>query len=88
MQLSDIEVVQQERVRLQTFEDTMRMAGIDYDIIVDMFDYTWELFDDLEKAVERHDKNDTVLLNSLNDTVKSDSIVYHFKVGAELTRAT
>lgn len=73
-------MVQQERVRLQSFEDTMRMVGIDYDIIIDMFDFTWELFDDLQRAVERGDKNEAVLLDSLNDEIKSNSIVYHFKV--------
>lgn len=58
----------------------MKMAGIDYDILVEMFDFTWELFDDLQKAVERQGKDDSVLLDTLNDTNKSDSIVYHFKV--------
>ena len=58
----------------------MRAVGIDYDIIIDMFDYTWELFDAIKTAVGRGDKSDTVLLEAMNEQGKSDSIVYHFKV--------
>ena len=58
----------------------MRAANIDYDIIVDMFDYTWELFDAIKSAMEHGDTNEAVLLQSLNDENISNSIVYHFKV--------
>ena len=75
----DLGLITQELVRLQSFEQTMRAVGIDYDIIIDMFDYTWELFDALKAAAEQGDKNEAVLLESLNDENKSDSIVYHFK---------
>lgn len=77
----DVGFITQEKVRLQSFEQTMRAVGIDYDIIVDMFDYTWDLFDDILKAVERGDRTDSVLLESMNDENKSNSIVYHVKVG-------
>ena len=60
----------------------MRAAGIDYDIIIDMFDYTWELFDALKAAVERGDTNETALLQTLNEENISNSIVYHFKVSS------
>ncbi|KIW82436.1 hypothetical protein Z517_05463 [Fonsecaea pedrosoi CBS 271.37] len=73
-------LITQELVRLRSFEQTMRSVGIDYDIIIDMFDYTWELFDALKSAVERRDINEAVLLNSLNDENISNSIVYHFKM--------
>ena len=58
----------------------MRAVGIDYDIIVDMLDYTWEFFDDVLKAADCGDKHDAVLFESMNDENKSNSIVYHFKV--------
>lgn len=58
----------------------MRAVGVDYDIIVDMFDYTWELFAAVKAAAERGDKNDRVLLEIMNDAPMSDSIVYHFKM--------
>lgn len=77
----DLGLITQERVRLQSFEQTMRAVGIDYDIIIDMFDYTWELFDAIKEAIEKGNKNEAVLLDCMNDQPKSDSIVYHFKVG-------
>ena len=77
---ADVNFVIQEEVRLRSHEQTMRSAGIDYDIIIDMFDYTWELFDAIKTAIERGDSNEAVLLQSLNDENVSNSIVYHFKV--------
>ncbi|EXJ77644.1 hypothetical protein A1O3_09872 [Capronia epimyces CBS 606.96] len=75
-----IGLIDQELVRLQSFEPTMRAVGVDYDIIMDMFDYTWELFSAIKAAAERGDKSDHVLLEIMNDGPKSDSIVYHFKM--------
>lgn len=51
-----------------------------------MFDYTWELFDALKVAVGRGDSHEAVLLEWLNDETKSNSIVYHFKVGLQSSR--
>jgi ubiquitin thioesterase protein OTUB1 len=76
----DIDLIVQEKVRLQSFEQTMRAVGIDYDIIVDMFDYTWDLFDDIHRALGRGNQSESVLLESMNDENKSNSIVYHIKV--------
>lgn len=88
LQSGDLGLVMQEMTRLQSFEQNMRIVGIDYDIIVDMFDYTWELFEDIRQAVERKDKDEAVLLRSLNDENKSNSIVYHFKVCWNTTALT
>ena len=82
----DLGLITQEHVRLQSFEQTMRAVGIDYDIIIDMFDYTWELFDALKSAIEHGNKNEAVLLDCMNDQGRSDSIVYHFKVCMALAR--
>lgn len=77
----DLELVQAEKTRFESFEDMMRMVGIDYDIIIDMFGYTWELFDKIKAAIQANvwDEN-AVLLEDMNDQMKSDSIVYHFKM--------
>ena len=74
----------QERIRVQSFEDTMKMAGCDYDLLADMFEYTWELFDDIRRAVENGTTEESVIMNALNSTEKSDAIVYHFKVSRSL----
>ena len=73
--------ITQELVRLQSFEQTIRAVGIEYDLMVDMFDYTWELFDAIKAAAELGGTNVAVVLESLNDEIKSNSIIYHFKVG-------
>lgn len=77
----DVGLISQEKVRLQSFEQTMRAVGIDYDIIVDMFDYTWEFFDEILKAMQQGQHNEAVLLQAMNDENQSNSIIYHFKVG-------
>ena len=80
LQLGDVGLVVQEMTRLKTFEDTMRMIGIDYDIVVDLFECTWDVFEDLRKAAERQDTRDSVVLQYLNNENISNSVVYHFKV--------
>ena len=68
----------------------MRMAGMDYDIVVDLFDYTWELFEKIRLAVESQSRDDSVLMESFNDETHSNSIIYHFKASVlfdYLTRA-
>jgi ubiquitin thioesterase protein OTUB1 len=79
---ADVSFVEQELVRLQSTEQTMRSAGIDYDIIIDMFDCTWELFDVIKIAIEQGNTDEVVILQYLNDENVSNSIVYHFKVSS------
>ncbi|OAP54472.1 hypothetical protein AYL99_11573 [Fonsecaea erecta] len=76
----DPSLITQELVRLRSFEQTMRSVGIDYELITDMFECTWQLFDALKSAVERGDTNEAVLLSVFNDADVSNSIVYHFKM--------
>ncbi|KAK5069582.1 hypothetical protein LTS08_007621 [Lithohypha guttulata] len=73
-------LVQAEKIRFESYGDTMKMVGIDYDLMVDMFDYTWELFDAVTQAVQTNGQRDSVILNIMNDENKSNSIVYHFKM--------
>ncbi|KAJ9636634.1 hypothetical protein H2204_005234 [Knufia peltigerae] len=76
----NIGLVTREKERLQGFEQTMRAVGIDYDIILDMFDYTWDLFDAIKAAIEHGDRSEKVLMEAFNDQGPSNSIVYHFKM--------
>lgn len=80
----NIGLVTREKERLQGFEQTMRAVGIDYDIILDMFDYTWDLFDAIKAAIEHGDRSEKVLMEAFNDQGPSNSIVYHFKVRANV----
>ncbi|KIW13004.1 hypothetical protein PV08_08191 [Exophiala spinifera] len=76
----DIGLVAREKERLQGFEQTMRAVGVDYDLLVDMFDYTWDLFDAIKDAIQRGEQSEKILMEALNDQGSSNSIVYHFKM--------
>jgi ubiquitin thioesterase protein OTUB1 len=80
-------MVVQEETRLRSFDETLRMAGIDVDLVVDLFDYTWELFGKIRQAVESRQKDESILTNVFNEEGESNSIVYHFKVSASSWRA-
>jgi len=79
-------MVVQEETRLRSFDETLRMAGIDVDLVIDMFDYTWELFAKIRQAVELRQKDESILTNVFNEEGESNSIVYHFKVSASTGR--
>jgi hypothetical protein len=76
----DVSLLEVEEIRIRSFRDIMMMAGIDYELLVDMFDSTWELFADIKKAIQENKVDDAVVLQTMNDSVVSESIVYHFKV--------
>lgn len=75
----DIQMIIQEITRIRSFDDTMRMAGIDYDMVADLFDYTWELLEKIRSTVESHSQDDSMLMETFNDEGQSNSIIYHFK---------
>ena len=62
------------------------MAGVDYDLLMDMFDNTWELFSEVKKAIQNGSDAESIVMNTLNDPVVSESIVYHFKVSKVQSR--
>ena len=76
----DLSLVQLEKIRFESFADTMRQIGLDYDLLADMFDSTWQLFDSIAQAVQNNITDDNVILNVLNDENPSNSVVYHFKM--------
>ena len=76
----DVSLLEVEEIRIRSFKDIMVMAGVDYDLLMDMFDNTWELFGEIRKAIQNGTDAESVVMNTLNDPVVSESIVYHFKV--------
>ena len=70
----------EEELRMQNFKDTMIMAGIDYELLSDMFDHTWELFNNVKQALQNNTKEESVLLDILNKENESNFIITHFKV--------
>lgn len=78
----DVSLLEVEEIRIRSFKDIMVMAGVDYDLLVDMFDNTWELFAEVKKAIQENKVDDAVVLQIMNDPVVSESIVYHFKVSS------
>ena len=83
----DVQVIIQEITRIRSFDETMRMVGIDYDMVVDLFDYTWELLDKIRFAAESQSQDDNMLMETFNDEGQSNSIIYHFKARGT-TRST
>ena len=76
----DTSLLEVEEIRVRSFKDIMMMAGVDYDLLVDMFDNTWELFSEIKKAIQSGNEAESIVINTLNDVVVSESIIYHFKV--------
>ena len=76
----DVSLLEVEEIRIRSFKDIMVMAGVDYDLLMDMFDNTWELFAEIKKTIQNGADAESVVMNTLNDPVVSESIVYHFKV--------
>lgn len=54
--------------------------------MVDLFvDETMDLFESLHQAVKSGNRNEQLLLDVFNDENRSNSIVFHFKVGDPLS---
>ena len=69
-----------EDTRIRSFEDTMKMVGIDYDLLVDFFEETWALFGEIKTALENNTPVLPVVNAAFNDENRSNAIVYHFKM--------
>ncbi|RMZ84186.1 hypothetical protein DV738_g607, partial [Chaetothyriales sp. CBS 135597] len=76
---ADHGLVIQEQIRIQTYSEMMKSVGLDVELLEIMFEHTFELFEAIRRAIESGNLSDSVVLNSLNDSNVSDSIVYHFK---------
>ena len=61
------------------------MAGTDYELVSDMFEYTWELFSNIKAALQDNSIEESVLMNILNKENESNFVITHFKVSQVLT---
>lgn len=85
LQLEDLQKIEQERIRLKTFDATMNAAGIPVDMLEDMFDCTYSLLNSIKAAIEAGDKTQSTILQAMNDEGDSSCILYHFKASFSLT---
>ena len=69
----------QEFTRIKSFEETMKMAGIDYGLLEEFFDETWTLFQEILQSFEGV-PDDSLITRAFNDENRSNAIVYHFKM--------
>lgn len=76
----DLGLVLQEHTRIQSYSEMMKNVGMDYDLLVDMFDHTFDLLGEIRKTLEAGNGTESVLMEAFNDEIVSNSIVYHFKV--------
>jgi ubiquitin thioesterase protein OTUB1 len=70
----------QEKARVESFNEMMKLAGFDVDFLKDMFDDTWTLFDAIRTSLENNTLDLSLLVNALNEENRSNSIIYHFKM--------
>ena len=80
MQSGDLHRIEQERARLKGFDETIQAAGIDIDLLLDMFDSSYDLLNRMKMAIESDNKNENIVLQTMNDDGESSCILYHFKV--------
>ncbi|KAI9873756.1 MAG: hypothetical protein M1823_007848, partial [Watsoniomyces obsoletus] len=59
----DVSLLEVEEIRIRSFQDIMTMAGVDYELLVDMFDNTWELFGEIRKAIQNNNLDESLVLN-------------------------
>jgi ubiquitin thioesterase protein OTUB1 len=65
---------------MRSFEDLMKMAGVNYELLEDFFDQTWELFKALSEALMKGMPAMPLVIDAFNDEGRSNAIVYHFKM--------
>lgn len=76
----DPSFVQIEKLRFESFADSMRMLGLDYEMLADLFTPTFELFDKIQNAVNNGINDIQIVTDDLNNEHVSNYIVYHFKM--------
>jgi ubiquitin thioesterase protein OTUB1 len=65
---------------VESFNEMMKAAGFAIDLLEDLFDDTWTLFDAMRTSLENNTPALSVLLDALNDENRSNNIIYHFKI--------
>lgn len=73
-------LLEQENIRIRSFEDVMKMAGVSYDLLEDFFEQTWDLFKELSNASMNGTSALPLVVAAFNDEGRSNAIVYHFKM--------
>lgn len=58
----------------------MKMAGVDYELLEDFFEETWELFLRIDNAFKEKKAALPLVAEVFNDENRSNAIVYHFKM--------
>lgn len=77
---SNLGFVQQENIRMQSFGELMKMAGVAYELLEDFFNQTWDLFGEILNAIGKGEPALPLVAAAFNDEERSNGIVYHFKM--------
>ena len=67
---------------MQSFKDMLNMAGTDYDMLCDMFEYTWELFGQIKQVLESESRDEGILMDTFNKETESSFIICHFRASS------
>ena len=80
LQYGDSLKIAHEMLRLKEFSSSFPVVGFELDMVEMFMDSAMELFEKVREALRHQNTDDTFLLQTMNDTDESNSIVYYFKV--------
>ncbi|WEW57561.1 ubiquitin thioesterase [Emydomyces testavorans] len=80
LHLRDINKVAQESARIKSFNSLMNSVGHQEDLYEMFVDASLDLLEEISKAIEEGNSDDTFLLNAFNVEYNSTSIIQHFRL--------
>jgi hypothetical protein len=80
LQHGDPAKIASEIARLKAFNTSFPAVGFNSDMVELFMEPAMELLDKMHEALLRQDRNDTLLLQTMNSDDESNSILYYFKV--------
>ena len=69
-----------EKLRIQSFNDTLVAVGYDFATVEFFIDETLDLFDSLRDGIQSGQASETFLLDVFNQEDRSNAILFHFRV--------
>lgn len=80
LQQGDPAKISQEIARLTVFSTSFSAVGFESDMVEMFVDSAMELLEKMRQALLRHDVDEAVLFQTMNNEEESNSVLYYFKV--------
>lgn len=88
LQQGDPAKISQEIARLTVFSTSFGAVGFESEMVEMFMDSAMELLEKMRQALLRHDVDDAVLFQTMNNEEESNSVLYYFKVCIKHERET